>query len=83
MGLLTGLLTLPLAPLRGTVAVAEQVLKQAEEVYYDPVTIRRELEEVERLREAGEIDDDEATEWEDHLIERLMVGQSRSRSIHD
>jgi hypothetical protein len=83
MGLLTGLLTLPLAPLRGTVAVAEQVLKQAEEVYYDPVTIRRELEEVGRLREAGEIDDDEATEWEDHLIERLMVGQSRSRSIHD
>jgi hypothetical protein len=65
------------------VAVAEQVLKQAEEVYYDPVTIRRELEEVERLRDAGEIDDDEATEWEDHLIERLMVGQSRSRSIHD
>jgi hypothetical protein len=77
MGLLTGLLTLPLAPLRGTVAVAEQVLKQAEEVYYDPATIRRELEEVERLREAGEIEEDEATAWEDHLIERLMVGRSR------
>jgi len=77
MGLLTGLLTLPLAPLRGTVAVAEQVLQQAEEVYYDPATIRRELEEVERLREAGEIEQDEATAWEDHLIERLMVGRSR------
>jgi hypothetical protein len=78
MGLLTGLLTFPLAPLRGTVAVAEQVLKQAEEVYYDPATIRRELEEVERLREAGEIDDEEATAWEDQLIERLMEGRSRS-----
>ena len=77
MGLLTGLLSLPLAPLRGTVAVAEQVLQQAEEVYYDPATIRRELEEVERLREAGEIEEDEATAWEDHLIERLMVGRSR------
>jgi len=77
MGLLTGLLTLPLAPLRGTVAVAEQVLQQAEEVYYDPATIRRELEEVERLRETGEIEEDEATAWEDHLIERLMVGRSR------
>jgi hypothetical protein len=78
MGLLTGLLTFPLAPLRGTVAVAEQVLKQAEEVYYDPATIRRELEEVERLREAGEIDDEEATAWEDQLIERLIEGRSRS-----
>jgi len=84
MGLLTGLLTLPLAPLRGTVAVAEQVLKQAEEVYYDPATIRRELEEVDRLREAGEIDDEEATAWEDHLIERLMEGRSRAaRSTHE
>jgi hypothetical protein len=84
MGLLTGLLTFPLAPLRGTVAVAEQVLKQAEEVYYDPATIRRELEEVERLREAGEIDDEEATAWEDQLIERLMEGRSRAtRSAHE
>lgn len=84
MGLLSGLLTFPLAPLRGTVAVAEQVLKQAEDVYYDPATIRRELEEVERLREAGEIDDEEATAWEDQLIERLMEGRSRSaRSSHE
>jgi len=84
MGLLTGLLTLPLAPLRGTVAVADQVLKQAEEVYYDPATIRRELEEVERLRASGEIDEEEATAWEDQLIERLMVGRSRSgRNTHE
>jgi hypothetical protein len=78
MGLLTGLLTLPLAPLRGTVAVAEQVLRQAEDVYYDPATIRRELEEVDRLREAGEIDEEAAVEWEDALVERLMIGQERS-----
>ena len=38
MGLITGILGLPLAPLRGTVAVADQVLKQAEEEFYDPVT---------------------------------------------
>jgi hypothetical protein len=79
MGLLTGLLTLPIAPLRGTVAVAEQVLRQAEDVYYDPATIRREMEEVDRLRDAGEIDEDEATAWEDELVERLIAGQERSR----
>ncbi len=78
MGLLTGLLTLPIAPLRGTVAVAEQVLKHAEEVYYDPAAIRDELERVEQLRAEGEIDDEEAIAWEDQLIERLMIGQERS-----
>jgi hypothetical protein len=79
MGLLSGLLGLPLAPLRGTVWVAEQVRQQAEEEFYDPGTIRAQLEQVERLREAGELTEDEATEWEDVLVERLMVGASRPR----
>lgn len=75
MGLFTGLLTLPVAPLRGVVAVAEQVRRQAEEVYYDPATIRAELEEVDALREAGELTEEEATAREDELIDRLMVAQ--------
>jgi len=77
MGLLTGLLGLPLAPLWGTVAVAEQVLEVAEEAYYDPAAIRAELEEVDRLRTAGEISEEDATAWEDELVERLMVGNGR------
>jgi chorismate mutase len=77
MGLLTGLLGLPLAPLRGTVAVADQVLKQAEEEYYDPVRIRQQLEEVDRQREAGDITEDEAIAWEDELVERLMNRPAR------
>ena len=79
MGLLTGLLGLPLAPLRGTVAVAEQIRRQAEEEFYDPARIRAELEEVDRMRESGELSEDEATRWEDVLIERLMVGRDRAR----
>ena len=83
MGLLTGLLSLPVAPLRGTVAVAEQVLKQAEQEYYDPGRIRAELAEVARLREDGTLSDDEATQWEDALIERLMIGNERAREERD
>lgn len=79
MGLLSGIVGLPLAPLRGTVAIAEQVLRQAEEEYYDPARIRAELEEVARLREDGTLTDDEATAWEDELVERLMIGQQRAR----
>lgn len=79
MGLISGLLGLPLAPLRGTLAAAEQIRRQSEEEYYDPATIRAQLEEVDRQREAGELTDDEATAWEDELVERLMVGRSRPR----
>lgn len=73
MGLLTGLLGLPLAPVRGTVWIADVVLEQAEEEYYDPARIRAQLEQVDEARAAGELSDDEATELEDELIARLMT----------
>ena len=79
MGLITGLLGLPLAPLRGTVAIADQIRKQAEEQYYDPVAIRAQLEEVDRQRAAGLLTEDEAVDWEDELVDRLMVGRDRLR----
>jgi cytochrome c-type biogenesis protein CcmH/NrfG len=59
--------------------VAEQVLRQAEDSYYDPVAIRSQLEEVDRLRAEGAIDEDTATAWEDELVERLIAGQERTR----
>jgi chorismate mutase len=77
MGLITGLLGLPLAPVRGTVAVAEQVRRQAEREFYDPGRIRRELEEVDRLRNAGELTDEEADAWEEELVDRLLASQTR------
>lgn len=76
MGLLTGLLTFPLLPLRGTVAVAEQVLRAAEEEYYDPAKIREQLDQVDRLRRDGELTDGEATLLEEELIDRLLEGQA-------
>jgi cytochrome c-type biogenesis protein CcmH/NrfG len=79
MGLLTGLLGLPLAPLRGTLAAAEQIRRQAEAEFYDPATIRRQLDEVDRQRAEGLLTEEEATAWEDELVERLMVGRNRPR----
>jgi hypothetical protein len=72
MGLITGLLTLPLAPVRGTVWIAEQILEQAESEYYDEGVIHAQLMEIEAAREAGEIDDETAAEAEDILVERLI-----------
>jgi gluconate kinase len=79
MGLLSAIAGLPLAPLRGTVAIAEQIRRQAEEEFYDPATIRAELENVDRMRETGALSDDEATYWEDVLLDRLMTGRERAR----
>ena len=73
MGLISGLLTLPLAPVRGTVWIAEKVLEQAENEYYDPGAIRAQLMEIEAAREAGEIDEQTAAEAEDVLLERLIA----------
>lgn len=81
MGLVTGLLGLPLAPVRGTVWVADQVLQQAEQEYYDPSTIRKQLERVDELREREEITAEDAEALEEDLIDRLLEG--RSRRTHD
>jgi chorismate mutase len=79
VGLITGILGLPLAPLRGTVAVAEQIRQQAEDEFYDPARIRAQPEEVDRQRAAGELTDEEATAWEDELVDRLLVARTRAR----
>lgn len=75
MGLITGLLTLPLAPVRGTSWIAEQLLEQAEAELYDDGAIRAQLMEIQAAREAGEIDEQTAAEAEDMLIERLIAAR--------
>jgi len=80
MGLMMNLLTLPLAPVRVTVALAEQIRLQAEREYYDPVLIRRQLEEIDVLRDSGSIAPDDADALEDDLIARLLVANDRLQS---
>ena len=72
MGIVTGLLGLPLAPVRGAVWLAEQIQDQAEEQYYDPVRIRAELERVDEARRSGDLPEDECAEIENELLQRLM-----------
>ncbi len=73
MGLLTGLLTLPLAPLRGTLWVAEQLAEQAARELGDETTLRRRLAEAERDYELGLISLDEYEAIEDDLLDRIEV----------
>jgi hypothetical protein len=72
MGLIVGLLTLPLAPVRGTIWLAERIQEQAEREYYDESAIRAGLLEIEEARAAGDADERDLDEMEDALIARLL-----------
>lgn len=71
MGLLTHLLTLPLAPVRGVGWVVQQVAQVAEEEYYDPDPVLQELAELERALVSGQIDQETFDRREDELLDRL------------
>jgi gas vesicle protein GvpG len=78
VGLFTGLLTLPLAPVRGVTWVAEQLLEEAERQLYDERNIRRELMQLEMDYEDGKIGEHERDMAEQSLMERLAVSHARA-----
>lgn len=73
MGLLTGLLGLPLAPVRGVLALGELIRRRVDEELYNPASIRRELEALEQARAAGEISAEEEAEAQQRVLDRLNV----------
>lgn len=76
MGIFTGLLLLPLAPLRGTIWLAEQLAAIAEEELNDERTVRRLLVEAELALEAGELTPEEHERIEDELLGRLDAARA-------
>jgi gas vesicle protein GvpG len=82
MGLITGLLTLPLAPVRGVAWVAEKVAEQAELELYDENRIMMELGELEAAHERGEISEEHFQSGVDELLERLQIGRELQTGRH-
>jgi hypothetical protein len=73
MGLFTGLLTLPLAPVRGAAWVAQQVAEEAERQLYDESAIRREMLQLELDHDAGLIGEEEKEARTEELLQRLAA----------
>jgi hypothetical protein len=71
MGLFTQIVTAPLAPVRGIAWVVERVAEAAENEYYDPARVERELAELEKALLAGRIDEESFDRREDELLDRL------------
>jgi hypothetical protein len=76
MGMFTGLLTLPLAPLRGVVWIGNTLAREAYRQWTDPAVIRTELEHTNERWLAGEITDTERDRIEDGLLQRLMADRT-------
>ncbi len=77
MGLLTGLLTLPLAPVRGTVWIAERIAEHVADEMDEDANVRRQLADLEASYELGEIGPEQYERLEDELLERLTAGEAR------
>lgn len=77
MGLLKELALLPLAPVRGTAWIAEQLAEEAERELYDESRIKRELLQLELDEEEGRISARERENKEAELLERLQLARER------
>ncbi|MGA8115626.1 MAG: gas vesicle protein GvpG [Actinocatenispora sp.] len=78
MGLFSGLLGLPLAPVRGVAWVAEQVRDAAEREFDEPSRVRAELRDLVERFEQGELTEEEFDVAEDALLDRLDRAQHRT-----
>lgn len=71
MGLLSTILTFPLAPIRAVMALGEVIQRRVDEELRDPASVRRELEEIDRSHRAGEISDEEASRRQQQVLDRM------------
>lgn len=83
MHLLTLPLRLPLLPVTGVVRLAELIADEAERQLHDPARVRRELEDAQRRRDAGEISDEELARFEEQAMSVLVSPQTTAPAGSD
>jgi hypothetical protein len=79
MGLITGLLTFPLAPARGVAWLGERLEREARRQWSDPAAVRQQLAEVDAAYQAGELTEADRDRLQDELVSRLLA-PSRTES---
>jgi hypothetical protein len=68
----TLLIRLPLMPLLKVVQLGEVLRDHAEQELRNPASVRRQLEQAEQARAAGEISDEDLARVQSQAIDRLM-----------
>jgi RPA family protein len=83
VGLIKELVLLPVAPLRFTVWVAEQVADEADRQQYSVGAGVQQLDEIEQARDKGELHEEEAEELEGKVIEQQVGGAPTTEPEED
>ncbi|MFE4498464.1 gas vesicle protein GvpG [Rhodococcus sp. NPDC056743] len=73
MGVLSFIVTLPLAPVRGVISLAELIQQQVEDELHNPASARRALEELEEARAAGEITEQEEQQAQQVILDDMAA----------
>jgi hypothetical protein len=73
MGVITGLLTLPLAPVRGVAWVAELLAQEAERELAEARSPQQALAELEAARATGELSEAEFAQLEEQLLDEIFA----------
>ncbi|MDF2894164.1 MAG: hypothetical protein K0Q46_950 [Rhodococcus erythropolis] len=73
MGVLSFIATLPLAPVRGVISLAELIQQQVEDELHNPAVARRALEELEDARAAGRINAEEEARAQQAILDDVTA----------
>ncbi len=83
MGLLSGIVMLPLAPVRGVVRLAEVIQRQVEQEMRNPASTRRQLEQLEEARERGEISANEERQLQQQILQARVKPRAPETPSHE
>ncbi|MGO4618179.1 gas vesicle protein GvpG [Nocardia sp. 2YAB30] len=72
MGLLSSILSLPFAPVRGVIWLGELIQDQVEQQLHDPAIARRELEEIDAALAAGQLSEEEHRAAQQAVLDRMV-----------
>jgi hypothetical protein len=84
VGLFSSLVTWPLAPVRGVVALGELIQRRVNEELNDPARTRRLLEDLEEARRRGEITPEQEHQAQEQILAtRMSPGAARNTPHED
>lgn len=75
-GVITSILTLPVAPVRGVIWLGELIQDQVEQKMRDPALMRRELEAIDAAAAAGQLSEEERRQAQQAVLDRMTGRQA-------
>jgi L-fucose isomerase-like protein len=82
VGLLSSLVTWPLAPVRGVVALAEVIQRRVDQELNDPARARRQLEALEEARTRGAITPEQEHQAQEQILAARISPKAARNKPH-